>query len=31
MPEQGAALTQLLAAYQGNEARRDDVTVLGFT
>jgi hypothetical protein len=31
MPEQAAALMQVFAAYQGTEARRDDVTVLGFT
>ena len=27
---QGQAITETLAAYQGAEARRDDVTVLGF-
>ena len=31
MPEQGVALMQVLAAYQGSETRRDDLTALGFT
>ena len=31
MPEQAEALRQAVAAYQGNESRRDDLTVLGFT
>jgi serine phosphatase RsbU (regulator of sigma subunit) len=31
MAEQAAALTEVLAAYQGDEPRRDDLTVLGFT
>lgn len=31
MPEQAEALRQAVAAYQGNEGRRDDLTVLGFT
>jgi serine phosphatase RsbU (regulator of sigma subunit) len=30
MPEQAEALRQTLAAYQGEQVRRDDVTVLGF-
>jgi serine phosphatase RsbU (regulator of sigma subunit) len=30
MAAQGRAITETLAAYQGAEARRDDVTVLGF-
>ena len=31
MPEQGEALRQAVATYQGGERRRDDLTVLGFT
>lgn len=31
MPEQAEALRRAVAAYQGSEPRRDDLTVLGFT
>jgi serine phosphatase RsbU (regulator of sigma subunit) len=31
MPEQAEALRETVAAYQGSETRRDDLTVLGFT
>lgn len=31
MPEQAEALRRTVAAYQGYESRRDDLTVLGFT
>ena len=31
MPEQAEVLRQAVAAYQGGERRRDDLTVLGFT
>lgn len=31
LPQQAKSLMHVFGAYQGNEARRDDVTVLGFT
>ena len=30
LPKQGAAITSALADYQGGEARRDDVSMIGF-